>query len=697
MQPPPLLLGAALLFWGWQTGFPLIGAILAALIEGARLMRHRWEVSDHDFNRLWNFTALVFIAAAVFAFTTNQGGAAFGRMIENPDMAATRVLGEANQRATASLLEWMPIIFFPFLLALVLNKRARMKLAVFSLIARRAKRKASPGSLAEAEVIPAWAYFGLSLVSASINTSTSPLFFVGTATLLAWALWTHRSGRFSMVVWIGSFLAAVALAYVSQQQLGNLRRFLDNYTPQWGPRGGGHRTNPWETSTAIGQIGRLKGSGTIVIRLESRDGTPAPSLLRTASYRYYQHETWTAKQRAGAVENTGFNAVLPEGRTGTWILLSTNAPHRVQIATYLEGGKDVLPLPSGCARLEQLPAVDVATNGLGVALAEGPGLVLFDAVYGSKGSIDSPPIAPDVQAVPEVEKPALDRVIKELGLSGQSTGRILRAINGLFQDKFEYTTWQQPRARAQTNSTALAEFLLRTRAGHCEYFATATVLLLRELGIPARYAVGWSVQEASGSGFVVRERHAHSWCLVYYDGQWHDFDTTPASWSAEENRRASLLQFLGDAWSRVKFEFMKIRWGQSNLRKYVWWIVGPMLLFLLYRLFRSKPERPSRALPISAARAPARMGLDSEFYWVETKLAEFGFVREPAETQGKFLDRALLDSRVAGLREVMTALLSAHYRLRFDPAGLASEERDQLRRQVRESLDHLSNVRKPPK
>jgi transglutaminase-like putative cysteine protease len=49
-----------------------------------------------------------------------------------------------------------------------------------------------------------------------------------------------------------------------------------------------------------------------------------------------------------------------------------------------------------------------------------------------------------------------------------------------------------------TNETPLARFLLRTRSGHCEYFATATVLLLRQLGIPARYAVGYAVHEASG-------------------------------------------------------------------------------------------------------------------------------------------------------------------------------------------------------
>ncbi|MBT8330725.1 MAG: transglutaminase-like domain-containing protein, partial [Deltaproteobacteria bacterium] len=39
----------------------------------------------------------------------------------------------------------------------------------------------------------------------------------------------------------------------------------------------------------------------------------------------------------------------------------------------------------------------------------------------------------------------------------------------------------------------IENFLTRSRSGHCEYFATATVLLLRQAGIPARYARGYSV------------------------------------------------------------------------------------------------------------------------------------------------------------------------------------------------------------
>ncbi len=40
--------------------------------------------------------------------------------------------------------------------------------------------------------------------------------------------------------------------------------------------------------------------------------------------------------------------------------------------------------------------------------------------------------------------------------------------------------------------------------------------MLRRLGVPARYAVGYYVHEGNGENhYVVRERDAHAWCLVW--------------------------------------------------------------------------------------------------------------------------------------------------------------------------------------
>ena len=730
MRLPPLLLGAALLFWGWETGLPYVGGIFAVLVEGTRLTRFRWELTDEDLNRLWNVCALIFIAASVYAFTANQGPAALSRMVEDPSLSSQRLAGESSQKTAASLIQWLPMIFFPFLFALALSRRPVLKLAVFSLITRRRKSRREPAVMADREVDADWIYFGLSLLSASINSGEGNEFFVGLSLLLAWALWTRRSRRFALPVWAVVMVAACALGFVGQRQLGELRRFVENFAPQFSWRWSGRRTDPGLSRTDIGQIGQLKQSGAIVVRLEMKDGTPAPALLRTASYRSYRSPTWGAGSFRGEYRPDGtrpdgtnefrvgprgegrgerggfsgegsgrsntFASVFPEPKTGTWIFRNANAPMRIHITTLVdEAGEtgDPLPLPLGFARFEELPNASLKTNHLGVVAAAGVNIILFDVLYGTGGSIDSPPSFLETY-VPPNERAALDKLIGEMNLTGKTTNQMIRAISAYFQDHFTYSLWQKTRYGRGTNSP-LADFLTGTnRSGHCEYFATATTLLLRQLRIPTRYAVGWSVQEVKGTSAVIRERHAHAWCLYYLNGQWHDLDTTPASWVAEENERASMFQFLGDAWSRFKFEFLKWRAGQSNLRDYIWWIVGPMLLFLLYRLVRRKGGKGSRSKSAADEHMFARLGLDSEFYQVEKKLAEFGFVRAAGETLGKFLERAVRDARVSVLQDALQALLRAHYRLRFDPLGMPDEERESLRHRVRETLGRLGEARR---
>ena len=65
--------------------------------------------------------------------------------------------------------------------------------------------------------------------------------------------------------------------------------------------------------------------------------------------------------------------------------------------------------------------------------------------------------------------------------------------------------------------------------GYCNYYASAEVILLRALGIPARLAVGFSQGEADESGrtFVVRESAAHAWPEVYFPNLgWVEFEPT---------------------------------------------------------------------------------------------------------------------------------------------------------------------------
>jgi transglutaminase-like putative cysteine protease len=72
-------------------------------------------------------------------------------------------------------------------------------------------------------------------------------------------------------------------------------------------------------------------------------------------------------------------------------------------------------------------------------------------------------------------------------------------------------------------------FLFEGRAGYCNYYATAEVLMLRSLGIPARLAVGFAQGEQSAGEmkFIVRHKDAHAWPEVYFPGYgWIEFEPT---------------------------------------------------------------------------------------------------------------------------------------------------------------------------
>jgi len=74
-------------------------------------------------------------------------------------------------------------------------------------------------------------------------------------------------------------------------------------------------------------------------------------------------------------------------------------------------------------------------------------------------------------------------------------------------------------------------FLFEDRQGFCNYYATAEVILLRYLGIPARLAVGYAQGEADPEkpAYLVRQADSHAWPEVYFVGVgWVEFEPTAA-------------------------------------------------------------------------------------------------------------------------------------------------------------------------
>ena len=327
MKTPPLLLLAALLFWGWQSGLLLVGAVMGVALESPRFIKARWDLTGDDFRRLWNFCTLLALTLVVYVFTTNDEGGGLNGLLHSSAVAAAR---NASVSAT-TFLRWLPMTLFLLVAAQRFSERGAVPLSAISVLARR-RRKGSVG--AERQVDVSYPYFIVCLFSAGIHPNTGThSYFWGQAVLLAWALWPLRSRRVGMVAWLGALAAVIGLGFFGQHGIGELQRALEGANAQWMMNLMRQRMDASQSMTSIGQIGRLKLSPRIVIRLKTQNNEPPPVYLREASYRHYSSQTWSA-----GITGNEFVEFRPERGSTTWVLLpgKTNTSV-VNIASYLEG------------------------------------------------------------------------------------------------------------------------------------------------------------------------------------------------------------------------------------------------------------------------------------------------------------------------------------------------------------------------
>jgi len=126
------------------------------------------------------------------------------------------------------------------------------------------------------------------------------------------------------------------------------------------------------------------------------------------------------------------------------------------------------------------------------------------------------------------------------------------ALQSYLQTRYAYTLDQG----SISASDPLANFLFVRKAGHCEYFATAMTIMLRTLGIPARYINGFQVGEYNdvGGDFIVRASDAHSWVEAYFPGRgWITFDPTPAGEATSKGWFASFAKYM---------DWIQYQWGE---------------------------------------------------------------------------------------------------------------------------------------
>ncbi|MGD2071760.1 MAG: DUF3488 and transglutaminase-like domain-containing protein [Gemmatimonadota bacterium] len=303
-------------------------------------------------------------------------------------------------------------------------------------------------------------------------------------------------------------------------------------------------------------IGRIRTNREVAMRLRYDDGEPPDGELRFkgGAFDHYDHGVWRPQAEVGRL-------LAPSPRAGGAIVLSPDEPVAwVDVFLRPVTGRNIV-LPVQAVRLKvEARGVLIDSRGLVRRSRRASGTVEYRVgLAGVPVSKSRPAYGPGSSE--EIEEETLDLsgvspriadLAAEVGGEGAPSEQAAR-IQRWLMTEFRYTL----DLVGSPERDPIVTFLFDRREGHCEYFATAMVLMLRSRGIPARLATGFLGAEYNSleGYYVVRQSNAHAWVEAFLpDRGWTVFDPTPPA-GRPGMAETGMAQILSQAWDYVVFRW----------------------------------------------------------------------------------------------------------------------------------------------
>ncbi len=633
------LVTMALVLWGWQNNNLLLAVAISLPLWISQWLKWRLDISDNNFNRVADFTSIVFFLFIVLQFITKSAHGIF------------------------AILAALPYLFYPLILAQYISQVENIPLQSLFVSMRKKSRESE-----EIERINLnYPYLLVVLISSSAGNKQDVIFYICVSLLAAISLYSIRPKRIKAYAWVPLLLLSIGMGYALQNGLKMARNHLEMMASTFLEQIMWRNRDPDKTRTAFGYIGKLKLSDQIHVRMKSDQAITKPVLLREASYSNFRYGLWSN-------DNSEFEPIDPTLEK-EWIFnqagsaLDNKILNKYTISTYFNGDLAVIPLPHEVVKINNVPATEAEMNKYGaVNLGMKPGWVRYDAYFDDQ-ILGGKPDEADL-TIHKNYQPVLMKLAKELDLHSKTPDEVIRTVEHFFRNNFSYSLEQYRRMKGKNR---FEDFLYHRREGHCEYFATSTTLLLRAAGIPARYSVGYSVQEYSSleNQYIARARDAHSWVIAYVNDKWITLDTTPAIWVPIEAEDENWWQPVSDFWSWLGYSFTTWKdYREDSNSVWIYFLLSLLVIYFFWRLFtdsRFIGLRQKTILPTNTAENP---GQDSPIYKL-TLLLEGKGIKRP---QGITLHAWLTAEGNYYKNSLLLPLLDLHYRYRFDPEGLSQIE-----------------------
>jgi transglutaminase-like putative cysteine protease len=332
-------------------------------------------------------------------------------------------------------------------------------------------------------------------------------------------------------------------------------------------RSGGSLTNfiGFSENVTLGQIGTLKQSDDIVMRVRVEDSQPQRELRwRGVALDEFTGFGWKKSAQARQLD------IITE-RGGFFKVATTEALHRLTTQTFFVEPLEspvLFAAPRVVALQGDLPWVRVDEEGSMQSRRHDFERLMYKALSDlNEPRMDQ--LRSDLRPLPvpyyrylqlpDKLDPRIEPLATTIILHANASNRYdtAKAIEAYLQTEYPYSLNMKA-----SGPDPLADFLFNVKTGHCEYFATAMVILLRTQGIASRVVNGFTAGEyndAAGA-YTVRQFNAHSWVEVYFPETraWVTFDPTPPAGRTEPVRTgfAAQLQKYGEALELIWFQYV---------------------------------------------------------------------------------------------------------------------------------------------
>ena len=192
----------------------------------------------------------------------------------------------------------------------------------------------------------------------------------------------------------------------------------------------------------------------------------------------------------------------------------------------------------------------------------------YPMLEGNKTVIDDHEIDDCYLEVPEKNEEVIKEFIRESGVGGNTVDEKVESLRNYFQENVPYTI--RPGA-TPWRQDFVNYFLTENKKGYCAHFASAGTLILRELGVPARYCEGYAIsfnqvvdqgelledskyenyyqgfnemgEETAPVRVDATDADAHAWIEVYEKGKgWRMVEITPTGGALEEEEDRSFWE-----------------------------------------------------------------------------------------------------------------------------------------------------------